>query len=397
MITVKEATAIISDHLFKPGTTTVPSAQACGKVLAEQVVADRDFPPFHRVAMDGIAIRHQAWLDGQRTFVIEAVQAAGETQKQLSDTSHCLEVMTGAILPSGCDAVIRYEDVEIKNQRATIQASGISAWQSIHPQAVDATAGQVLLDTGFLIAPSEVALLASVGKSEVTVFAPPRVAIISTGDELVAVNEIPSAFQIRRSNTYALQSALLREGCEAACFHLEDEKMSMENSLSKIVSDYDVLILSGGVSKGKFDFVPDVLEKVGIRKVFHQVSQRPGKPFWFGASPSGKIAFALPGNPVSTFMCFYKYVKPWLWRSMGVTPEVELAVLASDFSFSYPLTCFLQVAIRNDGGRLIALPQPGGGSGDFANLKKVNGFLELPLESNEFKAGEVYPLISFRD
>lgn len=397
MITVSEASAIIFDHLFKPATAVIRSEEASGKVLAEQVVADRDFPPFHRVAMDGIAIGHQAWVDGQRTFIVQGIQAAGEVQQELSDPTHCLEVMTGAILPSGCDAVIRYEDVEVKNKQAIIHTESVGAWQSIHQQGMDARKGQVLLEPGFLMAPSEVALLASVGKSKVRVFASPKVAIISTGDELVDINALPSPFQIRRSNSYALQSAMSDEGCDATCFHLADEKFSMEKTLREIASQYDVLILSGGVSKGKFDFVPDVLEKVGIRKLFHQVSQRPGKPFWFGASAEGKIAFALPGNPVSTFMCFYKYIKPWLLRSMGVVLREKLAVLGTDFSFPHPLTYFLQVEVRNDRGRLIAWPYPGGGSGDFANLKKVSGFLELPLEKNDFKAGEVFPVISFRD
>ena len=397
MITVNEATAITFDHLFKPSTTRVKVEAASGKVLAEQVVADRDFPPFHRVAMDGIAISHQAWVSGQRAFPIQDVQAAGEAQKKLSDPSYCFEVMTGAIMPSGCDAVVRYEDLDIKNNEATIMAETISPWQSIHQRAVDARKDQVLLDPGFVMAPSEVALLASVGRSAVKVFAPPRAAVISTGDELVDIDAAPSAFQVRRSNSYALQSALLDAGCDAACFHLADDKAVMEKRLAEIIEEFDVLIVSGGVSRGKFDFVPGVLEKTGIRKLFHQVSQRPGKPFWFGASASGKIAFALPGNPVSTFMCFYRYVKPWLLRSMGVVPPEQFAVLGTDFSFPNPLTYFLQVEVRNEKGRLLAWPQPGGGSGDFANLKNVAGFLELPLEKNDFSAGEVYPLICFRD
>jgi molybdopterin molybdotransferase len=305
--------------------------------------------------------------------------------------------MTGAILPAGCDTVVRYEDLEMKGNQATILAEDIGAWQSIHQQAADARKGDLLLEPGFMLAPSEVALLASVGKSEVKVLALPKVAIISTGDELVDINALPSPFQIRRSNSYALQSALLDEGCGATCFHLGDEKTAMENSLREIVSQYDVLILSGGVSKGKFDFVPAALESTGIRKLFHQVSQRPGKPFWFGASASGKIAFALPGNPVSTFMCFYRYVKPWLLRSLGIVPAEKFAALGTDFSFNQSLTYFLQVAIRNEGGKVVAWPQPGGGSGDFANLKRVTAFLELPVEKNDFKAGEVFPVISFRD
>jgi molybdopterin molybdotransferase len=222
------------------------------------------------------------------------------------------------------------------------------------------------------------------------------VAIISTGDELVAIDDKPNAYQIRRSNSYALQSALTDLGAEAVCFHLEDEKSAMEKNLTRIVKEFDVLILSGGVSKGKFDFVPGVLESIGIRKLFHQVSQRPGKPFWFGQSEEGKIAFALPGNPVSTFMCFYRYVKPWMLRSLGAPQEEVLAILGRDHSFPPPLTCFLQVSVKNEQGRLVAYPDPGGGSGDFANLKNVSGFIELPLEKSHFNAGEVFPYISFR-
>lgn len=185
-------------------------------------------------------------------------------------------------------------------------------------------------------------------------------------------------------------------GAVSKCFHLNDELSAMGEALGGILRDHDVLILSGGVSKGKFDFVPSVMEKLGVHALFHQVSQRPGKPFWFGASASGKIAFALPGNPVSTFMCFYRYVKPWLLRSLGVPAEGSTAVLAKDYSFPPALTYFLQVSVRNERGVLMATPVPGGGSGDFANLTRVDGFLELPSMRSEFRAGEVYPFFAFR-
>ena len=397
MITVSEARAIIFDHLYKPATIRVKLAASGGRVLAEPVLADRDFPPFHRVSMDGIAIQYQEWVNGRRTFVIEGTQAAGEEQKKLSDPAHCLEVMTGAILPAGCDVVIRYEDLVISNKEALVVTKSIEPGQSIHRQAMDSRKGQVLLEPGVVLTPSEIALLASVGKAEVMVFTFPKVAIISTGDELVEVAAVPNAFQVRSSNAYALQAALLALGADTACFHLKDDKEAMKKQLTEIVRQHDVLILSGGVSRGKFDFVPEVLEDIGIRKLFHQVSQRPGKPFWFGSSDSGKIAFALPGNPVSTFMCYYKYVKPWLLKSAGATPGEEYAILGRDFSFPPALTYFLQVSVQHEQGRVVAYPDPGGGSGDFINLKKVTGFLELPLEKNDFKAGEVYPYLSFRD
>ena len=396
MITVGEATNIISANLFKPVVESIPLTDCIGKVLAEEIIADRDFPAFHRVSMDGIAILHEAWATGTRSFQVAGTQAAGEEQKTLADPQHCLEVMTGAMLPAGSDAVIRYEDVKIQNGVAIPLTEEIKPWQSVHIQGTDARRGEVLLEPGQVISPSEVALMASVGKVAVEIFSLPRVAIISTGDELVDIREQPAAYQIRRSNSYALQSALRDMGAEATIFHLEDERAAMEKSLLAIMEQVDVLILSGGVSKGKYDFVPVALENTGIRKLFHQVSQRPGKPFLFGRSASGKTAFALPGNPVSTFMCFYRYVRPWIQRSLGAPAQQAAAILGTDFSFANPLTCFLQVSVVNQDGRMVAFPNPGGGSGDFANLKKVTGFLELPLEKSEFRAGEVYPYFSFR-
>lgn len=396
MITVGEATDIISGNLIKPRVAIVPLADCVGKVLAGTIIADRDFPAFHRVSMDGIAILHKAWEAGRRSFRVAGTQAAGEKQKTLTDPEQCFEVMTGAMLPAGTDTVIRYEEVEIRDGVAVPGAKEIKPWQSVHMQGTDARRGEVLLEAGQVIAPSEVALMASVGKVAVEVCDPPRVAIISTGDELVDIHQEPAPYQIRRSNSYALQSALRELDVDATLFHLEDERTAMENSLRDIIDRFDALILSGGVSKGKYDFVPAALEGAGVKKLFHQVSQRPGKPFWFGRSEGGKVAFALPGNPVSTFMCFYRYVRPWMQRCLGIREYARTAVLATDFAFPHPLTCFLQVSAVNEGGRVVAYPHPGGGSGDFANLKNVSGFLELPLERNAFGAGEVFPYFSFR-
>lgn len=397
MVTVKEASDIIFDHLIEPKMLTVKLGEATGSVLAALVRADRDFPPFDRVAMDGIAINHAEWLKGRRAFQVAGTQAAGEPAKVLSDVRQCMEVMTGAMLPRGCDAVVRYEDVDINDAMATVRTDGVTLHQHLHRQGLDAVKGQALLQPGTKISPSEIAVLASVGKETVEVYNFPPIAIISTGDELVEVGAIPHAHQIRQSNVWALKSALSAMGAEATLFHFKDERAVLEEKLARIADEFEVLILSGGVSKGKFDFVPDALEKAGIRKLFYQVSQRPGKPFWFGASDKGHVAFALPGNPVSTFMCFYKYVKPWIQKCLRLPSAEQVAVLASPVTFSAPLTYFLQVSVRNVGGRLIASPEAGGGSGDFANLAKVTGFMQLPLEKSEFAEGEVYPYIPFRD
>ncbi len=395
MISVSEASSIILSHSIETGLQEISIQEACGRILREEVQADRDFPPFDRVAMDGIAIDSEVWKKGIRQFPIESIQAAGKQQMRLNKSDSCIEVMTGAMLPFGTDTVIRYEDLEIKAKVANVLINEIIKGDNIHRQSQDAKRNEVLLTPGIKISPAEVALMASVGMKKVSVSSFPKTAIISTGDELVPVDLIPLPYQIRRSNSYALQAALLELGCTADQFHIPDQPEMLETEVQKILAHYELIIFSGGVSKGKFDFVPQTLERNGIQKRFHQVSQKPGKPMWFGTS-SKHVVFALPGNPVSTYMCFYRYIKPWLIKSLGGHIERKSAVLANDFSFKPTLTYFLQVNVQNDKGQLLASPKAGGGSGDFANLKDVHGFIELPAESSEFKAGQIFDYYPFR-
>ncbi|MBA4056054.1 MAG: molybdopterin molybdenumtransferase MoeA, partial [Marivirga sp.] len=264
MVSVDEASTIVLTNLFKPSIETVSFQDAVNKVLAEQVVADRDFPPFDRVSMDGIAIRFKDWQEGRREFTIESVQAAGEEQKFLKRNGTCLEVMTGAVLPGNTDTVIRYEDLAINNGSATVTSVPIIKGQNIHGRGKDASDGSILLEPGIILSPAEIALLAAVGKSNVNVFSFPRTAIIASGDELVEVSATPLPHQIRRSNTYAIQAAMNALGWKGDTFHLADNKEQMLSAMKDIIQTYRVIILSGGVSKGKFDFVPEVLEEIGI-------------------------------------------------------------------------------------------------------------------------------------
>lgn len=396
MVTVAEASNIVLSNLFHPQVETISLLQAVDRVLAEPVYADRDFPPFNRVAMDGIAIVYDTYHSGERSFPIESIQAAGMPQQTLKHASHCFEVMTGAILPAGTNTVVRYEDLNVKDGVAKVETDKVEVNQHVHRQGIDAKQGAVLLEPGQILSPAEIALLAAVGKHQVKVLTKPRVAVISSGDELVPVETIPLAHQIRKSNTYALAASLQQMECEHKQFHLPDNKLQIQQHVADILMKYDVLILSGGVSKGKFDFIPEALEAAGVKKLFHQVSQRPGKPFWFGITDEGKVVFALPGNPVSTYMCFYRYIKPWLTASLNQQVGAQHVALAVDFTFQPNLTYFLQVEVKNENGNLKAYPIQGGGSGDFANLKHVDGFLELPAERSVFIAGEVFEYYGFR-
>ncbi len=395
MISVEEASAIILANLTIPQKKKVKITEALGKILAEDIFADRDFPPFHRATMDGIAINFTFYQNSKRNFKIESIMAAGEPKKKLLDSSNAIEIMTGAAIPEGADTVIPYENFLLKGGEAILSNNKVEVGQNIHRQGSDARQNEKLLSSGTIISSADVAILASVGKSEVLVFELPKAAIISTGNELVDIDQNPLAHQIRKSNSYALQAAYLQMGGESTLFHLPDDETIIANELSKILTDSDLILLSGGVSKGKYDFIPQTLEVLGIKKLFHQVSQKPGKPMWFGRSET-KFVFALPGNPVSTFMCFHKYVKPWVLASMGVENKIDMAILANDYSFEATLTYFLQVKLKNEAGKWMAYPVTGGGSGDFVNLKDVDGFLELPKDQYQFKTGEPYPFFGFR-
>src|SRR5688572_8080163 len=397
MVTIAEAFRIISSIVAKLEVEEVDILNSVGRVLAESVIADRHFPPFNRVSMDGIAIDVDLFKDNGQLYTIEGIQAAGALQLVMKDKRSCIEVMTGAVLPQNTNAVIRYEDLELKDGKAKVLIDKVELGMNIHPQGRDAKQGEALLKSGQKISAAEVAVLASVGKRSVRVFGFPRTAVVSSGDELVEIEEIPQPHQIRKSNTHALRAAMYDMGWRSESFHLIDDNELVKKNLRTILESDDVIILSGGVSKGKFDFIPAALEELGIQKLFHQVSQRPGKPFWFGASADrSKIVFALPGNPVSTFLCFHKYIKPWILKCFGLESSPLTARLTSDVNFATPLTYFLQVRAEIKDGEFLAHPYAGGGSGDFANLKDVDGFLELPLEKSEFKKGEVYPFISFR-
>jgi molybdopterin molybdotransferase len=226
----------------------------------------------------------------------------------------------------------------------------------------------------------------------------PKVAILSSGDELVEVDEQPLPHQIRKSNVHTMAAVLDTWGLPADLLHLPDDPSAIEASLSVCLEKYDALLLSGGVSMGKFDHIPAALGRLGVAELFHKVSQRPGKPFWFGRR-AGAVVFAFPGNPVSAFMCLHRYFQPWLRAGLGLLQPIDnqYAALDSDYHFKPDLTYFLQVKLgAAPEGRLLATPVTGHGSGDLANLADADAFLELPLERQVFKAGEVFPLWCYR-
>ncbi len=369
-----------------------------GSFLAEDLVADRDFPPFDRVTMDGIAIAYERFHHGQRKFKIASIAAAGSPQQSLADPKNCMEVMTGAIMPKGVDTVIRYEDLNVLDDTATIAIDTVRYRQNVHFKGSDLLKGTTIVAKGKQLSSAEVNIAASIGKSRLQVKKLPKTIIFSTGDELVAIDQSPKLHQIRRSNVYGIQATLKEWGISADLQHLADDKLKMEKAISKSLENYDVLVFTGGVSKGKFDYLPEVLETLKVKKHFHKVQQRPGKPFWFGTNEAGRKIFALPGNPVSSFVCVYVYLKYWLTKSLGITEKPFYVQLKKDVKFAPDLVYFLEASLESDKkGKSVADPKKGNGSGDFANLVQTDGFFILPQGKSEFKKGEAYPFVRYRN
>ncbi len=367
-----------------------PLALAHGRALRQELAADRDLPPFDRVALDGYALRHAGWQKGVRRFRVAGVQAAGVRARPLPAGSACIEIMTGAVLPAGADTVVPYEDTTREDDFVTVNSAALAPGRAVHRKGSDHAAGSVIVQPGVRLGGREIAVAAACGYAHLTVTLSPAVAVVATGDELVDVASSVAPHQIRRSNDYALRAGLAAAGYpRAERFHLRDMRPEIEHLLWHILAEYDVVLLTGGISKGKFDFLPKVLDELRVERVFQGVAQRPGKPFWFGMSARRTPVFALPGNPASSYICLHRYVLPALARMSGLRPaEPRTAVLAEGTAARDDLTRFLPVTVTpGPRGELLARPAPLNTSGDFAGLTSTDGFVELPPATGALPAG----------
>ncbi|HEV7448030.1 MAG TPA: molybdopterin molybdotransferase MoeA [Steroidobacteraceae bacterium] len=393
MLSPAQADELIGQHLSSLPIESLPLAQCAGAVLRENIYAERDQPPFDRVAMDGIAVDSNSIQHGHRRLRIQATQAAGDPPLSLAAPTGCIEVMTGAVIPSGCDSVVPVEQITVDSGEAELSSSvTVEPWQNVHRRGTDTRQGTLLLSAGARLRAPEIAIAASAGMARIRVSSQPMVAVISTGNELIEPGEPILPHQIRRSNAYAIVAALRRHGFQrVADDHLLDDAAELKRRLKFHLETHDVLVLSGGVSMGKLDFVPKVLDELGVQSVFHKVAQRPGKPMWFGVASSGATVFALPGNPVSTFVCLARYVLPALFAAMGQDPlPPEKMALGGEVANSTSLTFFMPIRVEvDDWGRAWAIPCPTNGSGDFTSLAGTDGFVELPPGPNNYPKGFV--------
>ncbi len=393
MTEVAEAEALILAHMPRFTARHEPLGNCGGRVLAEDVRAERDQPPFDRVTMDGIAIAFSDWEAGRRSFEVLGTQAAGQEPLVVTAQGQCVEIMTGAALPDGLDTVVPIERVRRDGTAASITKDAIvNAEQFVHRRASDRPAGSVVLHAGTHLGPPEMAVLAGAGASNALVADLPRVAVVSTGDELVEPGKPIAPQQIRSTNDRAVEACLAQHRLGVVTrARLRDDANALAIALDRLDNDHDVLVLSGGISMGKFDFVPSVLTELGAKLVLQKIEQRPGRPMWFGVSARGKPIFALPGNPVSTLVCATRYIVPALRQAAGLrgaTPE--LVELTAPIEASPTLTLFTPVTVSSsERATLCATPHPTNTSGDFVTLAGTDGFVELAAKRGSYPAGTI--------
>ncbi|MEN9206620.1 MAG: molybdopterin molybdotransferase MoeA [Gloeomargarita sp. GMQP_bins_120] len=388
LLTVAQATARIRQHRLSWGSTSLTLAQAGQPgTLTSPVTTDRPYPPGDRVLMDGIALVWSRYRQGQRVFPIVGVAAAGHPPLALTDPGACIEVMTGAPLPQGCDLVIPYEYLAIAAGSATItRPQDWPPYAHVDRQGSACAAGVEVLAPGHRLQPPDWGILASLGYTEVAIQRLPRTLIISTGDELVPPAVTPQPYQLRASNPYALQAALRRQGYPTVDVQvLPDDPSHWQSHYEQASQDYDQLIYTGGVSRGKRDVLPALWLSLGVTPYVQGVRQRPGKPLWFGVDHQRQtVVFGLPGNPVSCLVCLYRYVLDRPPRYGQLTEPV---------TFAPPLTYFLPVRVSySPSAEVLVTPQAVQNSGDFLGLAGTDGFIELPSERCTFATGECFPL-----
>jgi molybdopterin molybdotransferase len=403
MLQVADAQAIIRQHVRPLPPEPLPlTSAALGYVLAADVVSDLDMPPYHKSMMDGYAVRCADLPSGKgRLQVIEEI-TAGQVPRLRLEAGQASRIMTGAPIPPGADAVVVVERTRLgENGCVEIEDRPPKPGQNILPQGAEMKCGDTVLPAGTVLRPQEFGVLTTVGRTTVLVHPAPRVAILSTGDELVEPEEKPIGGQIRNSNGALLVALVSRAGGTPRYLGIaRDDPASLRPMICDGLKAH-VLLLSGGVSAGKLDLVPGVLHKAGVIAHFHKVEMKPGKPLLFGTYPrpggAPTLVFGLPGNPVSVLVCFELFVRPALRRLRGHAdpgPHFLLAVLSDDFAYRTDRPTYHPAHLEATAGGWRVRPVPWIGSADLRALTQANALMLLPPGDHRYRAGQVFEALS---
>jgi molybdopterin molybdotransferase len=381
--------ATVSGLRSERAAETVPLSRSCGRVLAQPVSADRDYPPFDRSIRDGFALRSEDAVPGVTLRCIGEIKA-GSGFDGVVGPGECVQIMTGAAVPAGADAVVMIEHVSVDGERVMLSRPATRG-QSIVARGTEAHAGQRLLPTGRRLGYAEMALAGQVGSHQVIVFERPRAAILSTGDEVVDVSSAPGPLQVRNGNSVALETLAGLTGAESESLgNAPDDKKELRRRIERGL-EANLLIISGGVSMGKYDLVEMVLSELGTQFVYDAVAIRPGRPAVFGVC-RGRPVFGLPGNPVSTMITFELFVAPAIDVLSGAEPRtlpIFRARLTHALYEKSELTHFLPARVETVGGESEVSVLPWQGSGDVVTLAQSNAFVIVPPAKLHWQAGDM--------
>lgn len=400
MISVSEALEKILNSATLLDPIELPVEKALGYVLVDPVIADRPIPPFNRVAMDGFACRSADFSGDTATFSLIGKIQTGVDSDLVVNTGEAAQVMTGAPCPEGADAVVKIEDATIEENRVTLTAETMKPGLNIAPMGEDAAEGKVLIEAGTQLTTAGIAVCASVGRHKVRVYRKPTLSVMSTGTEIISPDRTPLPHQIRDCNSFTVRVMSEMQDIAANFVGIGEDDEETLSTMIKEGLKSNILILSGGVSMGEFDYVPKLLAENGVRKIFHKIRVKPGKPVWFGKTESGTYVFGLPGNPVSVQTCFRLFVEPLIRKLSGKTAphhrflRLELAESAKSkttrdnympgrFEVINGITAIAPVAIR--------------GSGDFSNFEKSDGIFRFPGDIKELPAGSIVEFLPWRE
>lgn len=392
MISADEALKIVLDSVSPLAIERIPIRDALGRILAEEIHSNRDIPGFDNSAMDGYAVR-AADLAGagerspKRLQVTETI-AAGAMPTGAIGQGEAARIMTGAPLPQGADAIVPVERTSGRGDQVEFMAAPEES-EFVRPRGEELRTGQLVMEPGRQLSPSDIGMLASVNRPMVEVWRRPRIALVATGDELVDADQIPSGAQVINSSAYALAAAIAEAGGEASILKIaRDDPAEIRRRLSEAAA-FDAVFSTGGVSVGDFDHVKSELDELGMKTLFHGVAQRPGRPFKYGLIGRCPM-FGLPGNPVSTVVCFYLYARPALLkmgghRRLGMPRLVARAAL--DIKLAQGLTVFVRVNLTRKDGEIYAEPSGAQGSNILNSLSRADGLLIGPANLRALEAG----------
>ena len=404
MISVTQAWQEISQRIPQPTKSTCTLTEALGRFTATDIRSDIDSPPFDKSLVDGFAIRIDDLQSSQSLLINETIHA-GQTPTQPIKTGTATQIMTGAPIPAGTEAVVMIEDCTVDRAANTVAINNttVALGSHIMRQGKSLSCGNVVITAGSKIRPVEIGLLAEVGCAEVPVTTQPNVAIICTGDELVDVDQHPQAGQIRNSNEALLISLVTASGGNAIPLGIgRDNKIELTDKIQQGLQ-YDVLLLSGGVSMGEKDLVPALLQQAHVIEVFHKVQLRPGKPLWFGQAEARQqrtLVFGLPGNPVSSLVCYMLFVAPMIrayqqgTRGVAIQPD-SYAELTAPYTLRGERPTYHPARLDWILGKWSVTPLPWSGSADQQALVQANCLVYFQPPQREYDVGEQISVLPF--